>query len=44
MRKKLLPKLRLYVYNLLGILFANKPIGKKGGRDFGKGKEEEKAS
>ena len=43
-RKKLLPKLRLYVYNLLGILFANKPIGKKGGRDFGKSKEEEKAS
>ena len=44
MRKKLLPKLRLYVYNLLGILFANKPIGKKGGRDFGKSKEEEKTS
>lgn len=38
--KKLLPKLRLYVYNLLGILFANKPIKKKGGRDFGKSKEE----
>lgn len=43
-RKKLLPKLQLYVYNLLGILFANKPIGKKGGRDFGKSKEEEKAT
>lgn len=44
MRKKLLPKLRLYVYNLLGILLANKPITKKGGRDFGKGKEDEKAN
>ncbi len=44
MQKKLLPKARLYVYNLLGVLLANKPIVKKGGRDFGKSKEEEKAS
>lgn len=44
MQKKLLPKVRLYVYNLLGVLLANKPIVKKGGRDFGKSKEEEKTS
>lgn len=44
MRKKLLPKARLYVYNLFGILFANKSIGKKGGRDYGKDKKEKKAN
>ena len=44
MRKKLLPKAWLYVYNLLGILLANKPIFRKDGRDFGKGKESEKAN
>ncbi|MBO5064555.1 MAG: spore cortex biosynthesis protein YabQ [Clostridia bacterium] len=40
MRKKLLPKLRLYVYNLFGILFAHKSSLKKGGGSFGKNKEE----
>lgn len=39
-RKKLLPKLRLYVYNLFGILFAHKLSLKKGGSGFGKNKEE----
>ncbi len=38
--KKLLPKLRLYVYNLFGILFAHKSSLKKGGSSFGKNKEE----
>ena len=40
MRKKLLPKLRLYVYNLLGILFSDKLSFKKGGSSFGKNKKE----
>lgn len=42
-RKKHLPKLRLYVYNLFGILLANQKFQKKGGGSFGKdkkGKEE----
>jgi spore cortex biosynthesis protein YabQ len=39
-RKKLLPKLRLYVYNLFGILFPDKLYFKKGGGVFGKNKEE----
>lgn len=39
-RKKHLPKLRLYVYNLLGILLAGRFNFKKGGRDFGKTEEE----
>lgn len=39
-RKKLLPKLRLYVYNLFGILFSDKLSFKKGGNSFGKNKEE----
>lgn len=43
-RKKLLPKLRLYVYNLFGILLAGKINLKKGGRNIGKNYEEEKAS
>lgn len=41
-RKKLLPKARLYVYNLLGILLANKPNLRKDGRDFGTGKKRKK--
>lgn len=40
-RKKLLPKLRLYVYNLLDILYVGKVHTKKGGSNFGK-KEKEK--
>lgn len=43
-RKKLLPKLRLYVYNLFGMLFPKKVGLRKGGSGFGKNKEEEKAS
>ncbi|MBQ8182884.1 MAG: spore cortex biosynthesis protein YabQ [Clostridia bacterium] len=43
-RKKLLPKLRLYVYNLFGILLAGKINLKKGGRNIGENYEEEKAS
>lgn len=39
-RKKLLPKLRLYVYNLLDILYAGKARSKKGGSDFGKEEKE----
>ena len=39
-RKKLLPKLRLYVYNLFGVLFSDKLFFKKGGDGFGKNKEE----
>lgn len=39
-RKNLLPKLRLYVYNLFGVLSAGRLNKKKGGRDFGKTKEE----
>ncbi len=35
MRKKLLPKLRLYVYNLLCILGVGKASSKKGGSNFG---------
>ena len=38
--KKLLPKLRLYVYNLFGMLFPHKSSLKKGGSSFGKNKEE----
>ena len=37
-RKKLLPKARLYVYNLLGILFSDKLSFKKGGSSFCKNK------
>ena len=40
MQKKLLPKLRVYVYNLFGILLAGRFNSKKGGRDFGKTNEE----
>lgn len=43
-RKKLLPKLRLYVYNLFGILLAGKSNLKKGGRGVGKNKEEKNAN
>ncbi|MBR4286603.1 MAG: spore cortex biosynthesis protein YabQ [Clostridia bacterium] len=39
-QKNLLPKARLYVYNLFGILLAGRHISKKGGRDFGKTEEE----
>ena len=39
-QKNLLPKSRLYVYNLLGILLAGRFNFKKGGRDFGKTEEE----
>ncbi len=39
-QKNLLPKARLYVYNLFGMLFANRFNFKKGGRDFGKTEEE----
>ncbi len=39
-QKNLLPKLRLYVYNLFGILLAGRFNSKKGGRDFGKANEE----
>lgn len=39
-RKKLLPKLRLYVYNLLDILDVGKTHTKKGGSDFGKEEKE----
>ncbi len=38
-QKNLLPKARLYVYNLFGMLFANRFNFKKGGRDFGKTEE-----
>lgn len=38
MRKKHLPKLRLYVYNLFGIISAGRNVQKKGGQDFGKRK------
>ncbi len=41
-RKNLLPKARLYVYNLFGILLAGRFNSKKGGRDFGKTEEEQK--
>ena len=40
-RNKVLPKLRLYVYNLFGILCARKDSLKKGGKGFGN-KEKEK--
>lgn len=40
-QKKVLPKLRLYVYNLFGILCARKDSLKKGGKGFGN-KEKEK--
>lgn len=42
MRKKHLPKLRLYVYNLFGILLANRNFQKEGGGSFGKGKKNKK--
>ncbi len=35
MQKKVLQKLRLYVYNLLGILGVGKASSRKGGNDFG---------
>lgn len=35
MQKKLLPKLRIYVYNLLCILGVGKASSRKGGSDFG---------
>ncbi len=41
-QKNLLPKARLYVYNLFGILLAGRFNSKKGGRDFGKTEEEQK--
>lgn len=41
-RKKHLPKLRLYVYNLFGMLFPSKTLLRKGGYGFGRGKKEEK--
>ncbi|MBR5442123.1 MAG: spore cortex biosynthesis protein YabQ [Clostridia bacterium] len=37
-RKKHLPKLRLYVYNLFGIISTRNVFRKKGGQGFGKGK------
>lgn len=37
-RKKHLPKLRLYVYNLFGIISTGRTVHKKGGQDFGKHK------
>ncbi len=37
-RKKHLPKLRLYVYNLLGIISTRRNVSKKGGQGFGKRK------
>ncbi len=44
-KKKHLPKLRLYVYNLFGVLFTNRKSSKKGGSDNGKTiKEKEKKS
>ncbi len=42
-RKKLLPKLHLYVYNLFGMLFPKKCGLKKGGNSFGRNKKREKA-
>lgn len=39
-QKNLLPKARLYVYNLFGILLAGRFNSEKGGRDFGKTEEE----
>ena len=39
-QKNLLPKARLYVYNLFGVLFANRLNVKKGGRDIGKAEED----
>ncbi len=42
MQKKHLPKLRLYVYNLFGILLANKKSTVKGGKGIGKNNKEEK--
>lgn len=41
MRKKLLPKLRLYVYNLLGILGVGRASSKKGGSNFGNEQKQE---
>lgn len=35
MQKRVLPKLRLYVYNLLGILGVGRASSKKGGSNFG---------
>ncbi len=39
-QKNLLPKARLYVYNLFGVLFTNRLNVKKGGRDFGKAEKD----
>lgn len=41
-QKNLLPKARLYVYNLLGIFGVGKTHFRKGGGDFGKEKNEQK--
>ncbi len=41
-KKKHLPKLRLYVYNLFGILLAGKKNKLKGGNVIGKGSKKEK--
>ncbi len=38
MRKKHLPKLRLYVYNLFGIISTGRNVQRKGGQGFGKHK------
>ncbi len=43
-RKKLLPKLHLYVYNLLSILGVGKAHIRKGGSNFGNEKKEKKQS
>lgn len=40
MRKKVLPKVRLYVYNLFGILCAGRQRTRKGGEHFGNSEEE----
>ncbi len=40
-RKKHLPKLRLYVYNLFGIISTGRNVEKKGGQCFGKRKSKE---
>ncbi len=43
-RKKHLPKLRLYVYNLFGIISVGRNSQKKGGQGFGKNKKEKKTN
>ncbi len=40
--KKLLPKLQIYVYNLICILIGKSTFSKKGGSEFGKQKEKER--